>query len=75
MPVILHRPSTWFARHPWTWGVAFGVVVGAAVVMVSSLQHGLHASNAVLGLVVFIAFGLIGVIGAVARRYTPGGPT
>lgn len=63
-----------FARYPWMWGVSFGLVVGFGVLAMSTLRYGLHASNLVLGFVVFIVFGLLGIVGGVARRYTPGGP-
>jgi hypothetical protein len=75
MPEIPRRPSQWVAHHSWMWGLAFGFVVAAAVLVLSSIEYGIRASNAMLALVVFIGFGLLGVIGAVVRRYTPGGPT
>ena len=56
------------------WGVTFGLVVAAAVLLVSGAEYGLRASNAMLALVLFIGFGVLGVIGAIVRRYTPGGP-
>lgn len=64
------RPS----RYPWAWGVSFGLVVGSGVLAVTTLRYGFHASNVVLGLIVFIVFGLLGLVGGVARRYSPGGP-
>ena len=72
MPEIPRRRSYWTSEHPWAWGVVFGLVVGGSVVVLSSLQHGLRASNVLLGIVVFIAFGLLGVLGAVFRRPTAG---
>lgn len=75
MPDLPRRPAVWASQHPWVWGVVFGFVVGGSVLLLSSAQHGLRASNVVLGLVVFIAFGLLGVVGALVGRYTPGGPT
>ena len=74
MPEFPRRPSEWASQHPWVWGVAFGFLVAAAVLTVSGVEHGLHASNAVLALVLFIGFGLLGVIGSLVGRYTPGGP-
>lgn len=74
MPEIPRRPLEWASEHPWTWGVAFGLVVAAAVLLVSGAEYGLRASNAMLALVLFIGFGVLGVIGAIVRRYTPGGP-
>ncbi|HVH63657.1 MAG TPA: hypothetical protein VNA65_08650 [Candidatus Dormibacteraeota bacterium] len=74
MPELPRRPAVWASEHPWVWGVVFGLVVGGSVLILSSIEHGLRASNLVLGLVVFIAFGLLGVVGALFRRYTPGGP-
>ena len=52
----------------------FGLIVGASVLVLSAAQHGFRGSNLLLALVVFIGFGLFGVIGALVRRYTPGGP-
>lgn len=74
MPEIPRRPSLWASQHPWAWGLGFGLVVAAGVLILSSVQHGLHLSNLLLGLVVFVGFGLLGVIGALVGRYTPGGP-
>ena len=75
MPSMTDRPSLWVSEHPWIWGLTFGVVVGGGVLVLSTLKYGFRASNLVLGLVVFIAFGLIGSVGGLLRRYTPGGPT
>jgi hypothetical protein len=75
MPALSDRPSQWLSAHPWIWGLTFGVVVGGGVLVLSTLKYGFRASNLVLGLVVFIAFGLIGSVGGLLRRYTPGGPT
>lgn len=74
MPEIPHRPSALVSDHPWIWGVGFGFLVAAAVLVVSAAEHGIRASNVILALVVFVGFGLLGLIGAVVRRYTPGGP-
>lgn len=75
MPELPPRPALWLSQHPWAWGVVFGLIVGGSVVLLSSALHGLRASNVILGVVVFIAFGLLGVVGALVGRYTPGGPT
>lgn len=74
MPEI-PRPAQVASDHPWIWGVAFGFVVAVAVLIVSGAEHGIRASNVLLALVLFIGFGLLGVIGGLVRRYTPGGPT
>lgn len=74
MPEIPRRPSELLSDHPWIWGIGFGFVVAAAVLIVSAVEHGIRASNVMLALVVFIGFGLLGVVGALVRRYTPGGP-
>ncbi|HYL07802.1 MAG TPA: hypothetical protein VEU76_04590 [Candidatus Udaeobacter sp.] len=74
MPEIPRRPSELFEQHPWIWGVAFGFVVAATILLVSAAEHGVRASNVLLAVVVFIGFGLLGVIGVLVRRYTPGGP-
>lgn len=73
MPEIPH-PARLVAEHPWIWGVAFGFVVAVAVLIVSAAEHGIRASNVLLALVLFIGFGLLGAIGGLFRRYTPGGP-
>ncbi len=52
----------------------FGLIVGGCVLVLSGAQHGFSGSNILLALVIFIGFGLLGVIGALVRRYTPGGP-
>jgi hypothetical protein len=67
-------PEIPVAQHPWIWSLAFGFLVAAAVLLVSTAEHGIRASNLLLALVVFVGFGLLGVIGALVRRYTPGGP-
>ncbi len=73
MPEI-PRPAEAVSDHPWIWGVAFGFVVAAAVLIVSAAEHGIRASNVLLALVLFVGFGLLGAIGGLLRRYTPGGP-
>ncbi len=67
-------PAQVVSDHPWMWGVGFGFVVAVAVLAVSAAEHGMRASNALLALVLFIGFGLLGLIGGLIRRYTPGGP-
>ena len=52
----------------------FGALVGGGVLVLSTLKYGLRLSNLILGVVVFIAFGLLGFAGRLARRFTPGGP-
>jgi hypothetical protein len=47
----------------WHWGVALGLCVGAGVVLVGSLRHGLSAPLVVLGIVLAVAFGGVAVIG------------
>ena len=39
----------------WHWGVALGLCVGAGVVLVGSLRHGLSAPLVVLGIVLAVA--------------------
>lgn len=56
------------------WGPTFGLIVGGAVLILSAIQHGFRSSNLLLALVIFIGFGLLGVLGALVGRYTPGGP-
>ncbi len=74
MPVAnAGRPEP-VTRFPWMWGVSFGLVVGFGVLAISTSRYGLRISNLVLGVVVFIVFGLVGIVGGVARRHTPGGP-
>ena len=74
MPEIARRPVGWASEHPWIWGLVFGFVVAAAVLAVSAAEHGIRASNVMLALVLFIGFGVLGVVGALVRRFTPGGP-
>ncbi len=75
MPAIPPLPSRWISDHPWIWGLSFGLLVGGGVFILSTLKFGLRFSNLVLGLVVFIAFGLLGFVGELLRRFAPGGPT
>jgi hypothetical protein len=75
MPRLRDQPSHWSSDHPWIWGLSFGLVVGGGVFVLSTLRYGFRGSNLLLALVVFIAFGLLGSVGGLLRRYTPGGPT
>jgi hypothetical protein len=75
MPAYFDRLPDWSARHPWIWGLLFGLFVGGGVIVLSTLKFGLRASSVILGVVIFVAFGLLGIVGGVFRRFTPGGPT
>ena len=75
MPAVPRLRSRWISDHPWIWGLSFGVIVGGGVFTLSTLKFGMRFSNLILGLVVFITFGLLGFVGGLLRRYTPGGPT
>jgi hypothetical protein len=75
MPAVPDLPSRWASDHPWIWGLSFGVIVGGGVFLLSTLKFGFRFSNLVLGLVVFITFGLLGFLGGLLRKFTPGGPT
>jgi len=75
MPAVQDRSSRWTSDHPWIWGLSFGVIVGGGVFLLSTLKFGFRVSNLVLGLVVFTTFGLLGFMGGLLRRFTPGGPT
>jgi hypothetical protein len=75
MGQFLDRIPEWSSRHPWIWGLWFGLLVGGSVIVLSTLRYGLRVSSVVLGLVIFIAFGLLGTLGGLFRRFTPGGPT
>ena len=56
--------------RPWLWGVGFGLLVGGAVVLLSSLRYGFSGPLLLLGLVIAVGFGAMAVVGAVARRRT-----
>lgn len=56
--------------RPWLWGVGFGLLVGGAVVLLNAFRHGFSVPLLLLGVVLVIAFGALGVVGAVARRRT-----
>jgi hypothetical protein len=75
MPSLRDQPLHWSSDHPWIWGLSFGLLVGGGVFVLSTLRYGFRASNLLLAVVVFIAFGLLGSVGGLLRRYTPGGPT
>ena len=75
MRVVPDLPSRWISDRPWIWSLSFGVLVGGGVFLLSTLKFGFRISNLILGVVVFIAFGLLGFLGGLMRMYTPGGPT
>jgi hypothetical protein len=75
MRAVQHTPWRWASDHPWIWGLSFGMIVGGGVFLLSTLKFGFRVSNLILGLVVFITFGLLGVVGGLLRGFTPGGPT
>jgi hypothetical protein len=56
--------------RPWLWGVGFGLVVGGAVVLLSSLRYGLSGPLLLLGIVLALGFGALAVVAALARRRT-----
>lgn len=57
--------------RPWLWGVGFGLVVGGAVVLLSSLRYGFSGPLLLLGVVLALGFGALAVVAGVARRRTP----
>ncbi len=57
--------------RPWTWGLAFGLVVGGSVVVVSSLKYGFSGPLLVIGIVIAAAFGGLIVIGYTTERRRP----
>lgn len=75
MPAVPDLLSPWTSDHPWIWGLSFGVIVSGGVFLLSTLRFGFRFSNLVLGMVVFITFGLLGLLGGLLRKFTPGGPT
>jgi len=75
MPAVPDLPSRWISDHPWIWGLSFGVLVGGGVLLLSTLKFGFRISNLILGVVVFITFGLLGLLGGLLGRFTPSGPT
>jgi hypothetical protein len=74
MPDLDSGIPQWVSRNPWLWGVIFGLVIAAGVVVISAIKSGLTPALLLLGLVLLIVFGGIALIGAFARRYTTGGP-
>ena len=56
--------------RPWLWGVGFGLLVGGAVVFVSSLRYGFSGPLLFLGLALAVAFGAMAVVGGIAGRRT-----
>jgi hypothetical protein len=56
--------------RPWLWGVGFGLLVGGAVVVLSSLRYGFSIPLLLIGIVLAIGFGALALVGAVARRRT-----
>lgn len=57
--------------RPWLWGVGLGLVIGGAVVFLSSLRYGFSAPLLVLGLVLAVGFGGLAAIASGARRRMP----
>jgi hypothetical protein len=55
--------------------LTFGLIVGGGVLILSTIRYGIRLSNLILALVVFVAFGLLGFVGGLMRRFTLGGPT
>jgi hypothetical protein len=74
MPELDSGIPQWVSRNPWLWGVTFGLVIAAGVVVISAIKSGLTPGLLLLGLVLLVVFGGIALIGAFARRYTMGGP-
>jgi hypothetical protein len=54
----------------WLWGLALGVVVGVGVVLLSYVRYGFSAPLLLLGVVLVVAFGALGVVGAFVGRRT-----
>jgi len=52
------------------YGLALGLCVGGGVVLVSSIRFGFSAELLLIGLVLAVAFGSLGLMGAVAGRKT-----
>ena len=55
----------------WLWGVALGLVVGGAVVLVNSVRYGFSAPLLLLGMVLVVGFGALAALAGAARRRTP----
>ncbi|TMC85281.1 MAG: hypothetical protein E6J06_04300 [Chloroflexi bacterium] len=56
--------------RPWLLGLALGVLIGGAVVLVSSMRFGFSAPLLILGLVLAIVFGGLAWVGAFVNRRT-----
>jgi len=69
------HPFQLASRHPWLWGIYFGALTGAAVVLLSAVKGGFTPGLLLVGLVLALVFGGIAAIGGLVRRYAPGGPT
>ncbi|HSS62722.1 MAG TPA: hypothetical protein VLK30_14810 [Candidatus Limnocylindrales bacterium] len=52
-------------------GVGLGLVIGGAVVLVSSVRYGLSAPLLLLGMTLAIVFGAVGLVGAFVSRRRP----
>lgn len=50
------------------WGLAYGLVVGGCVVILSTARYGFSAPLLVLGIVVLVGFGGFAFLGAFAAR-------
>lgn len=48
----------------WLWGLAFGLLIGVSVVILSAARSGFSAPLVLLGIVLVIAFGALGVVSA-----------
>ena len=57
-------------HRPWLWGVGFGVGIGGAVVLLSSLRYGLSAPLLLLGLVLVAGCGGLAFVTAIPRTRT-----
>jgi hypothetical protein len=55
---------------PWVYGLVLGLCVGGGVVLVSSIRFGFSAELLLIGLVLAVAFGSLGLMGAIAGRKT-----
>ena len=55
----------------WLWGVGLGLVVGGAVVLLSSVRYGFSAPLLLLGMVLVVGFGALAALAVVAGRRSP----
>lgn len=46
----------------WLWGLAFGLLIGMSVVILSAARYGLSGPLVLLGIVLAIGFGALGVV-------------